>query len=938
MAGPGQGGQPQVTLNPGGGVAADGTDGLRFTINAASGSPGQDFPFYRNTRQYLYSAGGPMLSIGRQLYGQAGPAGSYGRDWNSIEIVSTSGVVAQGALTSETGNGSATVRYTAVRDGLSYVMTRTVSYTYPNDFVTDSYEFTIPEGNTVPVKFYLGGDTAPGGSDVGQGVMLTSPVRSIFSVNPNSQIQFGFREVPGSKPFDGATAGVFNIPYVIVRDGGDIGFAVNPEFHDAGLMMQWNLGTAPGTQRAALRQGVSARGVNLTAGFDRESVAIDGTARLDISIENTGTENETGLGLTFTYPDGLTPGATTSTCGDYTVTGSVGTLTNGSVAGAQNCLISTEFTVEGTAPIELSAANFTAVTGMFNSVGTSTLTVLTPPAYAGDEALGAMTVGNAASGSVAAADPGNPVATYSVVSGALPAGVDVDPETGALSGSPTTAGAFTATVRASNSAGQSEHTFSGTVAKGETDAGISIDPASVEYGTSSTLSVTGLPAAATGAVDFRAGDQTLCSVTLPATSCATEDDLATGDHQVTAVYPGDANWNGSTSDAAPLEVVRRAAAVSGGPASSSVAYREDVTINAGVDAPGATGDITVTSGERTLCVIELPGTSCTVEDTLPAGSYPLTGAYSGDVVTEPATGSLGTLTVTQAVLDLQPEDVDAVYGETIRFDLPLPEDATGTVVFSVGDTELCRYDVATADHCVAGGDSPEARFSLAAAAILPAGVYDLAVTYSGDDNYASGAGEATLTVAKATPPIVAEDLEGTFAEPIEFAVDKVPGDATGTVSIVVADSGVVLCEYAVADGSCTSEELLEAGDWELAALYSGDDNYEATVSPFALTVLKATATVDAPESITVKEGERAAFDVTVDGEFATGTVTVRDGSDVLCVVTLPDTSCVLPRNLDAGTRDLAVVYSGDDNYTGAQATTDLTVEAVPVASRGDDRP
>ena len=203
----------QVTLNPGGGVNSDGSDGIRFTVNSdpASGNPnyahsGADAVVYRNTYQYCCGAGAPMLNIGGTHFGQAGPATSGSQAWNSIEVLSTSGATSQGARTSSVGNSSVSLRYTAVTGGLTYTFTRTLSYIYPNDYVNDSYSFVIPEGNLATVKFYLGGDTAPGSSDSGYGIMLTDPVRSVISLNTSSQIMFGLREVAGSKTFDGATS------------------------------------------------------------------------------------------------------------------------------------------------------------------------------------------------------------------------------------------------------------------------------------------------------------------------------------------------------------------------------------------------------------------------------------------------------------------------------------------------------------------------------------------------------------------------------------------------------------------------------------------------------------------------------------------------------------------------------------------------------------
>ncbi|RLV54566.1 hypothetical protein D9V41_15670 [Aeromicrobium phragmitis] len=932
----GQGGQPSVTLNPGGGVSADGSDGLRFTINADG--IGQDRPYFRGTDQYCCSAGAPMLNIGGELFGQAGPAGT-SADWNSIEILSMSGAVAVGPRTTDRGSGAATLRYTAVKEGLTYVMTRTVSYTYPNSFVTDSYEFVIPDGNAAPVKFYLGGDTAPGDSDVGEGVMLTSPVRSVFSVNPASGIQFGFREVPGSKPFDGATAQHFAEPYPIVQEGRDLGFFAERDVHDAGLMMQWNLGSSPGVQSAALLQTVNLKGVNLTAGFDRDAVMSGGTAKLDVSIENTDTVGHGDLGFALNYPSGLTPTVASTNCGgsySFGRNGDIitGTLSRGAVGAASNCVISTSFTVDGSAPLELSSTNFFDLVGMTNAVGTSVLELLIAPAYSGAETLGDFTVGSAATATVAPADAGNPPPTYAIVAGALPAGVHLDASTGAITGTPTSAGPYSVTIRASNRGGEHEHTFTGTVATGATAVGIEIDPATVSIGSAATLTATGLPDAVSGTVDFRAGDQTLCSATLPELSCATSTSLDVGAYDVVAVYSGDANWTGSTSSAGTLEVSRRPATVTGAPVTPSVAYGDDIVVGAALDVADATGTITVTSGDQTLCTITLPGDSCVADQVLAAGSYPLTAAYSGDATTASADGSLGTLTVTRAAVAPAPKDAETVYGTDAQFSLPLPETATGTVAFSVDGTELCRYDVTTADHCVAGGIAPESRYSpsaasaLASPVLLPAGTYPLTIHYSGDANHEPATVMATLEVAKASPVLQADDVRSVYGQEPELAVLGVPEAAGGTVSFALAGSGEQLCTYPAGEDSCVVDGRLRAGDEEVVAHYSGDANHEGASVTFQLSIERAPVEVIAPDRVETDEGTAAALEVGVDAVDATGTVTVRHGDEVLCVVTLPDTSCALPRTLASGSRDLTVDYSGDSNYLAATTTTRLIVNAV----------
>lgn len=382
----GQGGAQQVTLNPGGGILTNGTDGLRFTINSASGGSapnnalaGQDGVVYRNTAQYCCTAGAPMLNVGGTLYGQSGPAAG-SANWTSISVIATSGSTSVGTRTSDTGNASATVRYTATKSGLIYTIDRTVTYTYPNDFVTDSYTFTIPSSNTDTVKFYLGGDTAPGGSDSGYGVMLTAPVRSVISLNTSSHIMFGFREVSGSKTFDGATSQSYSAPYGTVQSGGNIGYVGTASVHDAGLMMQWNLGSTPGTQTASLEQFATQQGTNLNAVLADTTAEPGSPVQLDFSIVNTELITVNSLGFTATLPAGLVVGSgsqSNSCSGSVTATAGSSNivLSGGSVGATTNCVIAVPVVASAAGTYTISSASISGLSSLTNNVGTSAFTV-----------------------------------------------------------------------------------------------------------------------------------------------------------------------------------------------------------------------------------------------------------------------------------------------------------------------------------------------------------------------------------------------------------------------------------------------------------------------------------------------------------------------------------------------------------------------------------
>ena len=85
------------------------------------------------------------------------------------------------------------------------------------------------------------------------------------------------------------------------------------------------------------------------------------------------------------------------------------------------------------------------------------------------------TTGTPISGSITASG-GNGTYTYSVAGGSLPPGVTLDPNTGALSGTPTTAGTYTFSVIVGDTGGSSgAQTFSFTISSG---SGISIQSTS----------------------------------------------------------------------------------------------------------------------------------------------------------------------------------------------------------------------------------------------------------------------------------------------------------------------------------------------------------------------------------------------------------------------------------------------------------------------------
>ncbi len=174
-----------------------------------------------------------------------------------------------------------------------------------------------------------------------------------------------------------------------------------------------------------------------------------------------------------------------------------------------------------------------------------------------------------------------------------------------------------------------------TVTKATTPFTASATPPSVAYGTSSTLAESGLPGGATGTVTFASGTTTLCTATLPATSCSTSTTLRAGSYAVTVTYSGDSNYASSTATtnltvtpaattttvtssqnpAAPNQSITYAAQVSPNPGSSSVTFTDN-----GVAIGGCTAvPIDPTTGKAT-CSTTYPG----------AGTHTISAAFNGN--------------------------------------------------------------------------------------------------------------------------------------------------------------------------------------------------------------------------------------------------------------------------------------------------------------------
>ncbi len=451
----------------------------------------------------------------------------------------------------------------------------------------------------------------------------------------------------------------------------------------------------------------------------------------------------------------------------------------------------------------------------------------------------------------------------------------------------------------------------------------SATPASVSYGTATTLSGIGLPSDATGTIVFRSGTTELCTVALPATGCTPSSTLLPGTYPVTATYAGDARYP-AASATTTFTVGRAATVVTGAASSASVPYGTAQTLTASIAPSGATGAVSFRAADGTvLCTIAdiTAGAGCAAPAALEPGTYRVTTEYAGDTRFAGATAAPFAFDVVRAATDI----TAAVAADPVVFGTAalvsfagLPAGATGSVVFTAGETTLCTVaDVTSDQDCVAPAD-------------LPAGSYPVLATYSGDSRHLGSTAETSFTVSPYPTVLAAgvSDAAVPFGTATTVSYSGVPAGATGTVVFTAGD--VALCTVDVTAGTgCATPVTLTAGAYDVTAVYSGDADHESSTATTSFDVTPAgvpsfAAGVSDAEPV---YGSPVTLSFSGLPNGSTGAVVFRSGTSVLCEIVdvTAAASCATTADLPAGPYPVQASYSGDRNHAPATATTAFTV-------------
>ena len=525
---------------------------------------------------------------------------------------------------------------------------------------------------------------------------------------------------------------------------------------------------------------------------------------------------------------------------------------------------------------------------------------------------------------------------------ALPAGLTLNAATGAITGTPATAGTLTFTVSVSDSSSPTIRTNRVVTlvvqqANTATTLASSVSPSVFGQQVSISATVGTGPNFPTGTVTFTDAAGTLGTATLNnGVATLVTSALAVGSHSIAAAYAGDLNFTGNAS-AVLIQTVNQAGSLTTVSSSASSAiFGYPLTFTAAVTAvaPGAgtpTGLVTFLDNAKSLGTAPLNNGSASIAiSSLPVGNHSFTASYGGDMnflASGPSVGFAETIHQAGTSTTVLSTQNPSVFGQSVTFAV-----AVSAVSPGVGTpTGLLTFTDGVAELGTANLNNGVASFTSSALAV---GSHSVTVSYSGDSSFLASMSTAlTQVVNKAGTATGISSLTNlsVFGQlvTVTASVGTVgPGVGIPSGTVTLTDGATVVGTAALSNGSATfTTGTLGVGSHPITASYGGGGNFLGSASG-AVTQLvsKASTTTTitsvSPNPVVVGQPVKVSFSITPNapgGGMLTGTVTVSDGAGASCVATLPATSCSLT-SATVGSRTLTATYSGDASFSASWGT------------------
>jgi hypothetical protein len=429
---------------------------------------------------------------------------------------------------------------------------------------------------------------------------------------------------------------------------------------------------------------------------------------------------------------------------------------------------------------------------------------------------------------------------------------------------------------------------------------------------------------ATGTITFRDGATTLGSATVSGNSASfTTRGLAMGSLSITAVYSGDSNFRGSTSNVLPQVITKATSTTTLVSCLNPSVQGKSVIFTATVSslAGTPTGNIEYLNGTTVLATVTLTsGSAKYTTSKLPAGSNIITAVYSGDSKNSGSTSlavNQWVLAATTTTLTSSPNP--SAYGQSVVFSATVTSNIGAppngeTIIFTQGTTVL-------GTGTMSGGTATLVTSRLAACSNVVTAVYD------GDTSFAASISKAvTQLVGKAASKtaLSSSPNPSIFGQSVTFTAAVAPqfsGTPTGTVTF---KNGTAMLGTATLSGGVASYTTtkLTVGTASITAVYNGSTSFTpSTSTPLRQIVSPASTTITLSSSVSQSSSKQAvAFTATVAAQSGegtvTGTVTFYDGTTALKTASLNGGATKFTTStLVSGTHLIMTTYNGSTSFS-----------------------
>ena len=375
--------------------------------------------------------------------------------------------------------------------------------------------------------------------------------------------------------------------------------------------------------------------------------------------------------------------------------------------------------------------------------------------------------------------------------------------------------------------------------------------------------------------------------------------LANGTYIIEAVLAGDEIYTGS-SDIKSFNVVRNDVGIDmavdiGSP--TNMGTPVTFTVNVDKDATGIVKFELSDGSENETVYVDVINGKAVLGDVLDAGEYTVVATYMGDSkystnVTSESFNVKGYVKQNTSIS----ADVK-INGYCATITVNVDSNATGFVMLTLADS--LYYSVL--ENGVASINNT-----------LPAGSYNVVISYLGDENYNGNGTSIEFTISEVAKENTTIGLNVEIDEnDVKYVVDVNP-DATGIVKFEVTGVEQYTVYADVIGGKAILDDVLAAGDYTVVATYMGDSRFNTNITTESFSV-KGHVKVDTPIGASVLvNGYRVSITVKVDSN-ATGFVSVKLG-DTIANIALTNGSGSFITTLIAGSYHADLTYLGDENY------------------------